>query len=489
MRPDAGDAERVRDYAAGVSDSALKARYEALASLIDRVYQAEPLPAVLEANAKVFSGGPWLQDILRKAAAELQADDSAQNRYKVTARLLADLSDAMPRIKSPSARLRILDLTLRSKRTTSAASAELREKLDAMHRDQRAALLGAAADAIYGTGCIKARERQALADSLGALSGDGVALAKYMETLRYLSRAPGWGTQNLRFFFFESMQKLAEIEPKAMLFIQDQLRGSPLLFYSQVLDGLSQDANRLAGVRHKVFGEEIGVGFHALNPGIAVGTLHARPDLGRMEEFDPKGIYLLPETVSDLPPIAGILTAGEGNPLSHVQLLARNLGIPNVSVNENLTGKLQAHDGKKVVLAVSPAGLVEISPFDAAWQQRLSSGGAGGGVVIRPDLEKLDLCVTSFPNLDDLRADDSGRSVGPKAAKLGELRHAFPESVAPGVAIPFGVFKADGARAASQGRQADGLRMDGAAVSRPGETPGGLGGTRGADRAVSRRTL
>ena len=439
--PGASDAKRVRDYAAGVKDSALKARYEALAKLIDEVYQAEPLPGVLEANARIFSGGPWLQEILRQAASELQADDSAENRYKVTARLLAELRDSMAKVKSPSARLRVLDLTRQIEGENFRSSAELRESLGTMTRHQRAGLLAAAADAIYGTGYIKARERQALADSLGDLSGDGVALARYMETLRYLSRAPGWGTQNLRFFFFESMQKLAEIEPKAMLFIQDQLRGSPLLFYSQVLDGLSQDANRLAGVRHKVFGEEIGVGFHALNPGIAVGTLNARPDLGLMEEFDPRGVYLLPETVSDLPPIAGILTAGEGNPLSHVQLLARNLGIPNVSVNENLTGKLEAHDGEKVVLAVSPAGLVEITPFDAGWEERLSAGGAGGDVVIRPDLDKLDLSVTTFPNLDDLRADDSGRSVGPKAAKLGELRNAFPESVAPGVAIPFGVFK------------------------------------------------
>ena len=135
-------------------------------------------------------------------------------------------------------------------------------------------------------------------------------------------------------------------EPLSVTFVDDQLRGSPLLFYSQNLDGLSQDGNRAAGVRHNVFGDEIGVGLHALNPGIAVGKLHTRPDPSHLESLDPKGIYLLPETVSDLPPIAGILTAGEGNPLSHVQLLARNLGIPNVSVNEQLTPRLDAHDGE-----------------------------------------------------------------------------------------------------------------------------------------------
>ena len=54
------------------------------------------------------------------------------------------------------------------------------------------------------------------------------------------------------------MEKLDEIEPLAELFIQDQLRGSPLLFYSQVLDGLTRDANRLAGVQHKLLGKDIG---------------------------------------------------------------------------------------------------------------------------------------------------------------------------------------------------------------------------------------
>jgi len=441
--PDAGDAARVRDYAAGVSDAELKSRYQALAKLIDGVYQGQPLTEVLEADSKALSGAPWLQAMLADAVAALRADESAASRYQVTAGLLAELREALPRIHGPAARLRVLDLSLRVEDANFRASAELREALAGMNRSGRIALLQAAGEAAYGSGLINGRERTALQQSLQSLSGSEVTLERYLDELRYLGRVPGWATQNLRFFFFESMQKLDEIEPKAMLFIQDQLRGSPLLFYSGVLDGLSQDGNRLAGVRHKVFGEEIGTGFHALNPGIAVGVFHARPDLGRMEEFDPKGIYLLPETVSDLPPIAGILTAGEGNPLSHVQLLARNLGIPNVTVNEDLISRLEAHDGEQVVLAVSPAGLVELAPFDARWTKILGDDGMASDVVIRPDLAKLDLSAREFISLDDLRAADSGRTVGPKAAKLGELRHAFPESVAPGVAIPFGIFKAE----------------------------------------------
>ena len=439
--PEAADARRVRDYAATVSDPELKEKYAHLAAEIDLVYQAVPLPEKLNEAAAIFSRGPWLQEILRSAAADLQRDSAAEHQYQVTARLLADLRDALPRIVSASARLRVLDLSLAVETANFSASVELREQLPRASRHRRIDWLAAAIDAAYGTGMINARGRREVEAVIGDMSGDEISLAAYMDALGYLGRVPGWGTQGLRFQFYEAMQRLAEIEPLAQLFIQDQLRGSPLLFYSQVLDGLLQDANRLAGVRHKLFGREIGVGFRALNPGLAKGVLHARPDVNAHASFRADGIYLLPETISDLPPVAGIMTAGEGNPLSHVQLLARNLGIPNVGVDEGLLDAIRAHDGETVVLAVSPAGLVELAPYGPRWETIFGEVRPDTDAVIRPDLDKLDLSVKRFLSLDELRAGDSGRVVGPKAAKLGELRHSFPEAVAPGLAIPFGVFR------------------------------------------------
>ncbi len=439
--PEASDAARVREYAAKVKDPELRDKYAGLASEIDAIYAAVPLPAKLESAASIFSRGPWLQEILTTAAGALQADNSPRHQYLVTAQLLADLRDALPRIVNPSARLRVIDLGLAVENANFAVTAQLREQLPEMTRRERLDLLAAAAEAAYGTGMINARGWNELQKSLAALDSNTVKLETYMQTLGYLARVPGWGTQGLRFQFYESMQKLAEIEPLALHFIPDQLRGSPLLFYSQLLDGLLQDANGLAGVRHKLFGREIGVGFRALNPGLARGVLHADPSLDEHAAFQANGIYLLPETISDLPPVAGIMTAGEGNPLSHVQLLARNLGIPNVGVDEALLGEIRRHDGEAVVLAVSPAGLVELSAAEPRWEAVFGADKSEPGAVIRPDLDKLDLGVRRILSLDDLRADDSGRTVGPKAAKLGELRHQYPDAVAPGVAIPFGVFR------------------------------------------------
>jgi hypothetical protein len=61
--------------------------------------------------------------------------------------------------------------------------------------------------------------------------------------------------------------------------------------------------------------------------------------------------------------------------------------------------------------------------------------------LIRPDLKKLDLDTRRLLSLDTLRATDSGRICGPKAANLGELKHHFPEPVADGLVIPFGIFR------------------------------------------------
>ncbi len=439
--PTADDARLVRDYAEGISDPKRQEKYADLAREIDRIYLTMPLSRKLQQEALVYSRGPWLQELLRNAAQTLAEDTSILHQYQTTARLLADLREALPRVIDPGARLRVLDLSLVVETENFSAGTMLRQQLAQATRAQRIEWLSAAMTAGYGYGVINQRGYRELRKTLDTLMQPTLPLVDYLQALDDLARVPGWATEGLRFQFYAAMQKLAEIEPLALRFIQDQLRNSPLLFYSEVLNSLLQDANRIAGVRHRLFGEDLGVGFRALNPGLARGVLHASPDVDAHADFSSDGIYLLPETIAELPPVAGIMTAGEGNPLSHVQLLARNLGIPNVGVDADIQDVIRAHDGQRVVLAVSPAGLVELEPDGPQWDAEFGEAAVDSGTVIRSDLEKLDLSVTAFLGLDTLRASDSGRVVGPKAAKLGELRHAFPEAVAPGLAIPFGVFR------------------------------------------------
>jgi len=438
--PGAEDADQVRGYAAGLRDPAARVPYLELADEIDRIYRATPLEQELETLAERYTAAPWLQNLLRESAGRLRADGSANNRYATSGALLARLRQALPRIHSASVRLDILDLSLRVESEHFRAATELRPSLSRATRRQRVEYLRAAGLAGFGTGLINSRLLAQLQQSLDSLDVASLTLGDYLENLRYLGRVPGWGTQALRMHFGDAVETLADIEPLAVHFIEDQLRGSPLLFFSNVLDGLVRDGNRLAEVRHRLFDDSVGVGFTALNPGLAHGILHTDPDLRDLRSLRSDGIYMLPETVSDLPPVAGILTEGAGNPLSHVQMLARNLGIPNVTVGSSLKPALARHDGEHVVLAVSGSGLVELVRWKERWRGVFEDAAAAQEVLITPDLEKLDLSRRQLISLDELRAADSGRIVGPKAAKLGELRRHYPGHVSRGVAIPFGVF-------------------------------------------------
>lgn len=441
LSPDAGDAQRVLDYAKKISNAELRAKYSLLAQEINQVFQPPPLPELLEQNAKIFSAGPWLQELLREAIKAYQSENTVENHYVTTAHLLSELREALPRIRNIKARLRVLDLSLIVETVNFKASTELLSQLPNASRRARVFWLENAAIATYGSGLINKRGLDSIRASIKYLKHERVPLNIYLQELKYLAAIPNWGTQGLRFQFYQSMLKLAEIEPIAKLFIQDVMRASPFLFFSQTVGSLSGDANRLAGVSHKVFGRRINSGVQALNPGLARGTLYTKHDIKNTSVFDPQGIYLLPETISDLPPVAGIITAGSGNFLSHIQLLARNLGIPNVSVNEGEFQRLHAYEGESVVLAVSPNGLVELARDSAQERGITENESEVDGVLIRPNIEKLDLTVREFIDLSSLRASDSGRIVGPKAAKLGELKHHYPNNVANGIAIPFGIFR------------------------------------------------
>jgi hypothetical protein len=318
------------------------------------------------------------------------------------------------------------------------AGRDLIEQLDTS-RYERLQWLKSSSFAIYGAGLISAVQLQDLLATFAKLEGKTISLRDYKAALDYLARVPSWCTQWLRFHFHESKQKLAEIEPLANRVIQDVLRGSPLFFYSNVLDSLLRDLHQLVGLRHELFGEDVGAGLRSLNPGLARGKLRLR-SADHHDDFDPQGIYLLPETIAELPPVAGILTAGEGNPLSHVQLLARNLGIPNITIDQRLIAGLKDYEGQKIILAASPAGSVQIM-LDKGQLNHIFEQKSESVSLIRPDLQKLNLKNRNFIPLSRLRSADSGRTVGPKAANLGELYHHYPEAVANGLAIPFGVFR------------------------------------------------
>jgi len=437
-QPEAGDAQQVRDFAAASNDPAHAKDYEELAQAIDALFSSAASTDLLARLEKRTRKSAPIHKIAATAQARLNDAQTPMARMIELASVLAQLRDALPGIRSAKIRLQVIDISIALESDLYVVTTTLRETLTGIDRAMRVQWLAAGVQAAYGAGLISERQREALTASASSLHQSPLSLAHYKRELDYLALLPSWSARRIQFHFDHAIQRFVALEPKSTRFVEDQLRGSPLFFYAKVLDTLSRDANRLAGVHNELFARDVGAGLRAFNPGLARGRLLAAPTDGN---FAADGIYVLPETTSDLPPVAGILTAGEGNPLSHVQLLARNLGIPNVGVDQSLLPSLEPFYGKTAILAVSAAGSVRLTEDkgegDALFSKKAR---AEDQVVIRPNLEKLDLSERDLLTLSSLRAKDSGRTVGPKAAKLGELKSQFPDTVAEGLAIPFGVF-------------------------------------------------
>lgn len=434
------DAAAVEAYAATLPE-ARRADYLGLARELRALFDDDlgrGLDAVLEAARK----SPEVTQSLQALIATWRAAGDDEARLGVAAQVLKELRDLVAGPASATLRLALLDASLLAESQGFTLAAAARGAEDTSTRRARLTRIGSGLDALYGTGLLSRRQYDAMRAELAQLEAAAPSPALYKRVLDYLALAPHWASQNYRLHFGAAMDKLTEIEPKAALFIQDQLRGSALLAHAELVDALVRDANALNGISNRLFAADVGGGLRALNPGLAQGVLSFALD-GEVERLERDHVYVLPETVSDLPPVAGILTAGEGNPLSHVQLLARNLGIPNIAFDQRLLEQMRAHEGERVVLAVSPGGAVRIMAASADTDALFAdASNATGNTSIAVDLAKLDLAARDFVDLRALRASDSGRIVGPKAAKLGELKAHYPDAVADGIAIPFGRFRA-----------------------------------------------
>jgi hypothetical protein len=126
-----------------------------------------------------------------------------------------------------------------------------------------------------------------------------------------------------------------------------------------------------------------------------------------------------------------------------VQLLARNLGIPNAAISLRNLNVLLPFSGKTVFYAVSPRGrvIMKLESDMTPQEKELVEVQKRKEERIRVPTRRIDLKNLELASLMDLQSSASGRICGPKAANLGQLRSLFPDKVAPGFVIPFGVFR------------------------------------------------
>jgi hypothetical protein len=297
-------------------------------------------------------------------------------------------------------------------------------------------------DLAYAGGFLSGREREALREEVRKLvERQDLAAMEYRDGIRYLARSIDWSWGRVRSVFGPTQERYLSFEPRAQGFLDAEVRASVLLPLSGDLTYLAADADAVLGASHDILGVGVSSGIRGLNPGLAVGAL-AFLDPGE-EEVDASRIYVLPSTPPELKPVAGVLTLEEGNLLSHVQLLARNLGIPNASVSPELEGRLRSAQGEEILYAVSPLGRVllqRMGDLTDEEQALLETPETVQPERVRLDTGRLRLDRVAPLPLEDLRAEASGVYVGPKAANLGQLASYFPGQVAPGVALPFGMF-------------------------------------------------
>ncbi len=311
-------------------------------------------------------------------------------------------------------------------------------------------------DFAFSTGFLSEREREALGIESGKLAKRvSIPALEYRNALDYLGRSVEWASTSARAIFGSSQERYARVEPKALGFFDELLRSSTLLLLSTELGKLSQDADRQLAQSHSVFGRRVAQGIRGLNSGAVKAKLEIVSGQQHHWKPDPGTIYVIPGTISDLKPMAGILTLDLGNLLSHAQLLARNLSIPNAALSTSLLPSLKKHEGKEILFAVSPMGLVTLKAASRMTEpdaMLIEQEKELRGKRIRLDTERLQHAAVTPVSLYDLRASDSGVLVGPKAANLGELYTSFPDKVAPGLALPFGMYRAHIDRPYSSGQ-------------------------------------
>ena len=190
-----------------------------------------------------------------------------------------------------------------------------------------------------------------------------------------------------------------------------------------------------AGYVHATLGvlQERAPTVEVLNPGIAVGTLRSGDD----PHPGPHDIVLYTELPQQVPPVAAVLTVAPQTPLSHVNLLARNRGTPNVVVRDpKVVGEL----GRLVRLEAGET--LKITPIPRAEAEAWWASHQPPAV----ELPRADASAGMF----ELTQRPTVEQVGAKAANYGLLQSLLPNT-RPGWALGFRAYHQHVGRGPTEG--------------------------------------
>ena len=442
--PEVKDIESVKNFLKGINNKITETQRKQFNKLIQEM---QTTFAPIELNTlnkfiKDLSNDNEVKISIKKFVD--QKSGSGKNQlviedYKQISKFLLSIRTNFLKEKKATARLALLDLSLSLENILFKEITKWQPKTIKEIIEKNYSL----AEALVGAGLIELWEWEKVKNSIISPEEEVIFVETALKLTESSKRIIDWSSNTIRTTYSNELNLFSGFEPLTHDFLDNKIRSSLLLFYGNEVGRLNEFVTNKMGQKNSVLNLSNQNQIKGLNPGYAKGELVVVKGSTEHIDFKSDKIYVFEKPISDLKPVAGLATVSEGNLVSHVQLLARNLGIPNVSMSQENLNELSAFSGKKIFYAVSAKGKVVIKLENEMneKEKNLFSKKKEINEVFKVPTDKLKLDVNNVINLRKLKAKDSGVLCGPKAANLGQLKSMFPEDVVEGFVIPFGIFK------------------------------------------------
>jgi len=380
-----------------------------------------------------------IRKALSQFIATYQKEEFSSEKIKDLAEILWTIRKSMVEVERSKARLAMFDISIALEdilfkeigQWKGSNYEELTEKIYALSM------------AAAGCGYLEMWEWEKIKMQLVLPKAEELDLSKLVTWHENARRLVEWSAGMARGVYRNTVELYSGFEPLAYGFFDDKIRSSILLPLGNAVSDLGNAVAKEANFSNQILDLDNQSSFRGLNPGYALGELVVVSGSPEEVEVDKSKIYIFHNPSSDLKPVAGIATVTEGNMVSHVQLLARNLGIPNAVLSEQNLKGLQKYSGKRIFYAVSNKGtvLMKLEKDMNEVERKLFEVAKRSEEKIAVPIDKIELENTAVLNLRDVKSKDSGKTCGPKAANLGQLKMMFPEKVVEGIVIPFSIFR------------------------------------------------
>lgn len=440
-QPDEGDLAEVIAFKAtheAALTAELRMAFEELIANMELLYQP----------VDFFELYKYLNDLPRKSNIRKSLETYIKNYYDspisvektmATAEKIEEIRTNIFAVKSGKARLALLDISI------ALEAIFLREIIhwspetldDLLNKICYSGLV------VVGTGLVEEWEWDVISPQLEVSRKANFSLENLLTQLETSKRLVEWGSAMPKGVYQDVIELYGGFEPLVYGFYDDRIRSSVLLNLGQTVSQLGDFLAREANFSNEVMGIANQSAVRGLNPGYAKGELVVIEGATADIQVANDKIYVFESPPSGLKPVAGIATVSEGNSVSHIQLLARNLGIPNAVLSSQNLQELKAYAGQSVFYAVSNKGTVILKSTSAmtAEENGLFATKKRTETRVNVPIDKLDLSQKEVLNMREINATASGKICGPKAANLAQLKELFPENVVEGIVIPFGVFR------------------------------------------------